>query len=82
MSVTPSTDELQRKGKLDRLSGNDIREIRTFERFLRAIDHPPPVTRGDFSCRLPGWVPYMLGVGPAPPEGHDHLPVTAWRLPA
>lgn len=57
------------------LTPGDREVVTTFQRFLRAVGGPPtrPVPRG--------WVPYCLGL-PAPPEGSEDVPLTAWRFPA
>jgi hypothetical protein len=62
------------------LSAHDLAEVESFRRFLKVCG-APPFTRED-AMRIPGWLPYVLGVGPAPPTGMDGLPVTAWTAPA
>jgi hypothetical protein len=56
------------------VSVHDLQEMRTFRRFLTTVGH-------DNIWQHPGWVPYALGWGPAPPPGMEDVPVTAWTLP-
>lgn len=57
----------------------DRRAILAFQRFLREVGNKPmPGVLRDH----PGWLPYVLGTGPPPPEGLGGLPLTAWRWPA
>lgn len=65
----------------ERLSVRDAYEVRAFHRFLGLGLSPfdgMSVIRRDFV----GWLPYVTGVGPSPPEGFDAVPVTAWTVPS
>jgi hypothetical protein len=55
----------------------DMDTIADFQRYLRVA---PPGTRGGLWL-IPGWVPYALGIGPAPPKGFDYTPITAMPFP-
>lgn len=61
-------------------TGRDLAEVRDFQRFLQ-ISGPADDEPGRL-WRIPGWIPYVLGIGPAPPEGFDLTPITAWSFPA
>lgn len=69
------------------LHPNDVREIRTFERFLKLGVRPDEGRR--IFREFPGWTFYVIGrpfFGPsdrslAPPVGYDSTPVTAWTFP-
>jgi hypothetical protein len=62
------------------ITDRDWAEIAAFKRFLslgvRPDDH------GRIPREFPGWLPYVLGWGPAPPVDCDRLPVTAWSFPS
>lgn len=61
------------------LSAHDRAEVAAFKRFLSLGVRSSEA--GRIPREFPGWLPYCLGTGPAPPEGFDDVPVTAWTLP-
>jgi hypothetical protein len=77
-----SSKALMAKG----LTEHDAAEVQNFARFLSEVGPAPDpsprtIQSGKPHRYPPGWFPYMLGFGPPPPEGLQHLPVTAWTLP-
>lgn len=54
-----------------------FKTVAIFQRLMREVG--PPV-RGAM-LRHPGWIPYVLGFGPEPPEGQGDTHPTAWSLP-
>lgn len=76
-----ATSDAALERELDRAgaTARDRYEARTFARYLRlglGPDEP-----GELRRRAPGWIPYVLGLGPPPPEGMDAEHPTAWTLP-
>lgn len=63
-----------------RLTAHDAGEVRALQRYL-ALELEPPFG-GDEAAAHPGWVPYVYGIGGAPPEGLDDVPLTAWTWPS
>lgn len=61
------------------LSDHDRREVVAFKRFLSLGIRPNDAAR--VRREFPGWLPYVLGWGPPPPEGFDDVPVAAWPVP-
>ena len=67
------------RGDLSLATEHDRREIAAFQRFLALGVSPYEADR--IWREFPGWVPYVLGFGPAPAPGQDDVPVCGWSLP-
>lgn len=80
----PTLEELERKTRAAGGTDRDVDEVLAFSRFLALGARPAlpgqEVARGEAIPQ--GWVPYVLGLGPAPPDELDDVRVTAWTMPA